>query len=460
MRVELKSLQPNPFRNFKVDPIDPEVVKSLKDSIKDNPGGFWGGIVARKTKHNGIQLAFGHHRVRAAIAAGIREDDIKVVPDISDADMIRMYANENATQRGNTGTALAGTVASAIRFLLKGLFTGDLSGFPLRSKKALETMRGQVGAERGLGYDVILEFLNDIPGVNQNTVKQQLANLKASGDYDEIVDALKEEIEAEQKEQLRELARLEEENRKAAEAQLLAEQREKEENEKKKEQARVARAATEEADRKRAAKAQADAELAAGKAKADAELAAKRQAEAKEKMKEFDALRKGRNAMNDAAGVEREVTFDFEGVAKHLKSASHIDTFRQIVTGAGLRPYLPVNRQAALAKKLVDGCDGELTSQHIRENVMLMVMNVRGAERRLNADEKAALLRKDWDAKARSYQNDFARQARGMLAAAMALATHAGKRPSGVTLHVTSEFRHAVEKAEDALKLIRKARVI
>jgi hypothetical protein len=125
-----------------------------------------------------------------------------------------------------------------------------------------------------------------------------------------------------------------------------------------------------------------------------------------------------------------------------------------------LRPYLPVNRQAALAKKLVDGCDGELTSQHIRGNVMLMVMNVRGAERRLNADEKAALLRKDWDAKARSYQNDFARQARGMLAAAMALATHAGKRPSGVTLHVTSEFRHAVEKAEDALKLIRKARVI
>jgi len=46
-----------------------------------------------------------------------------------------MYANENATQRGNTGRAIAGTVASAAKFLLKGVFTDDLSRFPLRSRK-------------------------------------------------------------------------------------------------------------------------------------------------------------------------------------------------------------------------------------------------------------------------------------------------------------------------------------
>jgi hypothetical protein len=50
----------------------------------------------------------------------------------------------------------------------------------------MEVMLGQAGAERGIGYDVILEFLDEIPGVNMNTVKQQLANLKASGDYDEM----------------------------------------------------------------------------------------------------------------------------------------------------------------------------------------------------------------------------------------------------------------------------------
>lgn len=41
-----------------------------------------------------------------------------------------------ATQRGNSGTAIAGTVASAARLLLKGLLTGDLAGFPARSKRA------------------------------------------------------------------------------------------------------------------------------------------------------------------------------------------------------------------------------------------------------------------------------------------------------------------------------------
>jgi membrane protein involved in colicin uptake len=144
----------------------------------------------------------------------------------------------------------------------------------------LETLLGQAGTDRGIGWDVVLEFLIDIPGVNKNTVIQQLANLKASGDYDEIVDAVKAEIDIEHKEQLRELARLEEEQRKAAEAQLLAERRADEERQKQKEQARIARAAKEEADQRRAEKAQADAEYATAKAEKERELAAKRKAEA------------------------------------------------------------------------------------------------------------------------------------------------------------------------------------
>jgi hypothetical protein len=40
--------------------------------------------------------------------------------------MIRVYARENATQRGNSSTAVAGTVASAVRFLAKGIMTGSI----------------------------------------------------------------------------------------------------------------------------------------------------------------------------------------------------------------------------------------------------------------------------------------------------------------------------------------------
>jgi hypothetical protein len=459
MRVDLKSLKPNPFRNFKVDPIDDQVVAALKDSIKNNPASFWGGVVARK-KNGSIELAFGHHRVKAAIAAGIREDDIKVA-DIPDSEMILMYATENATQRGNSGTAVAGSVASATKFLMKGILVG--SPEIRRTSHELATARGNIASERGLGWEVILEFLEAIPGINKNTVIQQLANLKASGDYDEIVEQVKAEIEEENKEALRQLALKEAEERKAREAELLAKQRAEEAEARRKEAARLAKQAKEETGQRRAERERKEAELAAQRAEEEQKLAEKRRKEAEEKMKEFDALRKTRDAAEQAAGVEREVTFDFEGVVQHLRTPSHIDVFRKLVTGEGIRPYLAVSRQAALAKRLVDlsaKTGEELSARFIRENVMEMVLHVKDADRKLKREDRAEILKRDWSEKARLYQEEFARHGRGMLASALDLADHARKRPQGVTLHVTSEFREACRKAEQALSLLRKARVL
>jgi hypothetical protein len=65
-------------------------------------------------------------------------------------------------------------VASAAKFLLKGLFSGDLGEISPRSKKAMETMLGQAGTERGIGWDVILDFLNGIPGVNVGSLSPNL----------------------------------------------------------------------------------------------------------------------------------------------------------------------------------------------------------------------------------------------------------------------------------------------
>ena len=452
MRVELKSLKDNPFRNFKVDPIDPAVVEALKESIQESPGTFWGGIVARKTKHDGIQLAFGHHRIRAAIAAGIREDDIKVVSNITDAEMIRMYALENATQRGNSGTAITGTVASAVRFLLKGALVGELS-----------EIRQLVD---GIGWSTVLEFLDGVPGVNRNVINQQLANIKASGDYALIVREVQQEIEEERKEELKALEAAEREQRKREEAAREAEAYRAAAEERRKEAAKAAKAAKEEADKRRAEAEAKRAELAQQKAEAEARLAEKRRKEAAEQMKQFDALRTVRANASAAANKaeEREVTFDLGGVSKYLKTPSHIDTFREIVTGQGLKPYLPVNRQADLAKHLAEQAEhagpDKMTSSFLRNHTYDMATRIKGAERRLDAEDKAELFRKDWAAKAASYQAEFARNARGMLAAAIELAEHNRKRPKGVTLHMTNEFSQAVKKAEDALSQMRKAGVI
>src|SRR5262249_12003933 len=116
MKVELKQLKDNPKRDFIVDPIDQDMVKRLTESIKED--GFWGGVVCRK--YNGhIEIAAGHHRIRAAIKSGIEFADLFVSKDIDDAAMIRIYARENATQRSAAGTSLAGSVAAAFREVLK-----------------------------------------------------------------------------------------------------------------------------------------------------------------------------------------------------------------------------------------------------------------------------------------------------------------------------------------------------
>jgi hypothetical protein len=151
-------------------------------------------------------LVFGHHRIRAAIAAGIREDDIKVLSDIDDAYMTRMYASENATQRGNSGTALAGSVAAAIRFLARAIMTGTSEEF-FGGSRALDTVRGQIMTDRGIGREIIARFLEGVPGINDGTVQQQIANLKSSGDYARIISEIQQEIEEENKEALKALAR-------------------------------------------------------------------------------------------------------------------------------------------------------------------------------------------------------------------------------------------------------------
>src|SRR4051812_47734699 len=184
MLVSLKNLQPNPHRDFRIDPIDEEVVEALQASIEED--GVWGGVVCREVKVNGgtvIQIAAGHHRIEAAKRAGIKTADL-FVGKFDDASMIRVYARENATQRGSTGAALAGTVAAAIRYLAKGIISGTFSEIRERS---LETARGQIATGRGIGQRIILEFLEKVPGITRNVVDQQTANLKASGDYARIL---------------------------------------------------------------------------------------------------------------------------------------------------------------------------------------------------------------------------------------------------------------------------------
>jgi hypothetical protein len=188
------------MRDFSIDPIDDEVVERLRQSIEED--GFWGGVVCRKLPDGTIQTGAGHHRIRAAIAAGMLTADLYVADHFNDSDMVRVYTRENATQRGNSGTALAGSVAAAVKLLAKAAMVGGLSRImdSLSEHAALViTSHLTKGEGEGIGVPLIVRYFHEqhITGMGQYTVEQQLANLKASGAYARIMAEVEAEIEAE-----------------------------------------------------------------------------------------------------------------------------------------------------------------------------------------------------------------------------------------------------------------------
>lgn len=191
MMIELSKLHPNPFRNFRVDPLDEENIAKLAESISEHD--FWGGPTCRRMKDGSYQIAAGHHRIEAAIRAGIKTADIHV-GNYSDEQMIRVYAVENATQRGNTSTALGGSVASAVRFVAKDLLVhGTFSQF-------WEKGGGRPTDPANLGEPIITKFLHDVPEINKSSVALALGQIKSCGEYAAILADVETEIEEEAKE--------------------------------------------------------------------------------------------------------------------------------------------------------------------------------------------------------------------------------------------------------------------
>jgi hypothetical protein len=58
------------------------------------------------------------------------------------------------------------------------------------TKTDLPKVQGNIASGKGIGEPLITEFLADVPDVNESTVKQHLAILKASGDYALIIETV------------------------------------------------------------------------------------------------------------------------------------------------------------------------------------------------------------------------------------------------------------------------------
>jgi hypothetical protein len=357
MKVKLRELKPNPFRDFEVDPIDednPEIEQSISDT------GFWGGTLCRQTSH-GIEIAAGHRRWKAAMKAGVEIADL-TVGNFDDETMIRIYQTENATQRGNTGTAITGSVASALRYLLKLALTSNERFVQFCTNLDVATVVGNITSDKkGMGRMVIAKFFNG--AMKESDINHQLANLKTSGHYARIVREVNAEIEQE---------RLEAE-----------------------EEAKKARKAAEK-EKAVAAKARAEREAAAAQAKAD---------------KAKEAAAKSQKATESVNGTE--VTFDYEGVSKHFKDELHVRTFREMATSDYVKPYLPVEKQALLAKTMAEN-NKEITGTYIRENMVGLVKAAKGYGTLITKQQIKELEESDVREKMINLQHHFSRNAKGV----------------------------------------------
>lgn len=117
MKLKLKDILPNPYRDLKANPLIEEKIVSLMDSI--NQTGFWDNVVVRKNAQGKYELAYGHHRLAAAIRAGLTEADF-IVKELDDALMIQIMDNENRETYGSTPASLIESVKAVVQALAKG----------------------------------------------------------------------------------------------------------------------------------------------------------------------------------------------------------------------------------------------------------------------------------------------------------------------------------------------------
>jgi ParB/RepB/Spo0J family partition protein len=111
--VPLSKIKDNPFRDKKRNPVDKERVAQLVESIGTT--GFWKGVYGREVGDL-VEIAFGHTRVDAARAAGLKEIPVEI-EKLTDSDMLMRMTRENL--RGELLVALE-AVSAAVKALGAG----------------------------------------------------------------------------------------------------------------------------------------------------------------------------------------------------------------------------------------------------------------------------------------------------------------------------------------------------
>jgi hypothetical protein len=362
MKIDIKKIDPNPYRDFNLYPVTEEQVAELMQALKDTRD-F--GVIAVRPSPEGdgrYQQVFGHHRLEAMKRLKYKEVDCKV-EDIDEDQLIKEMVLENSTQQGNNAAAQLDSVGAIIRRLgylvlisnnlaefeeMMGTSPGSGRSALFDSQKAFESARGRIVNGTGIGQDLIQKYA---PSLKRKQIELALATLKDSGHMAEILGEVKAEVEAEVE------AAEEAERERAEEARKAAEQRQKAEAAAKVAAEKAAVAAQKAAASRRVA-AEAEAKAAADRAKKMAEarkVAA--QEEAERRARSQANIAKQRRVAAEAETARKEFEKRARGlnpsVLHMLRNDEHLTVFRKVVTSEKGQRWFPESEQPKLVTEML-----------------------------------------------------------------------------------------------------------
>lgn len=167
VQVQVQDIGKNPFRQYSVYAIREDKVARLIESIHET--GFWETVIGRydpdPKKAGKVQIAFGHHRIAAAMEVYKKPGDTIpiIIRDLSDDQMRRMMIRENAEEYGCVPAAIDDAVSAARDFL---------EGHKEEVRKALKTERPGFKRVR-VGASAIAKYT----GYSQSAVELSLQRL-------------------------------------------------------------------------------------------------------------------------------------------------------------------------------------------------------------------------------------------------------------------------------------------
>jgi len=194
MKVKVKDVKANPYRNIDHYPLNKEKIMALTNSIEET--GFWDNLVGRVVDGE-IQIAYGHHRIEALrLAKGFGYDfEFELtIKDLDNATMIKIMAKENMSEWEHSITVIDETIKVTKKFL-----ESDLTFVATKKVTTNKNSKAEKGEASGedisnfLGWPPrrVFESLRRLKAISEKRVdKQALESLKSPSHASHFISAI------------------------------------------------------------------------------------------------------------------------------------------------------------------------------------------------------------------------------------------------------------------------------